>query len=197
MTKHALAAAVVLLAGCGPSTQLQNVWTPPDVQPVDFRKVLAVAVTSEPSIRRSMEDAMVALITRAPATQSYLVLSEAEYNNQDAAKQKVLAEGFDGAIIMRVVRMDSQQSYMPGTPMPAPYYSPWGYWGYSYSYAYSPGYMVTDEYVTIETNLYSLKDDKLLYSAQSESLNPDNINDLVGSVAEATVAEMHSRGLLK
>lgn len=197
MTKHALAAALVLLAGCAPSTQLQNVWTPPDAQPVSFQKVLAVAVTTEPSMRRSMEDAMVALIKRAPATQSYRVLSEAEYNDQAAAKQKVVAEGFDGAIIMRVVRQDTEQSYVPGTPMPAPYYSPWGYWGYSYSYAYSPGYVQTDELVTIETNLYSLKDDKLLYSAQSRSMNPSNVTDLVGGVAEATVAEMHNRGLLK
>ena len=113
-----------------------------------------------------------------------------------AAKIKIEASGYDGAVIMRVVRQDQQQSYVPGSPMPAPYYSPYGYWGYSYSYAYSPGYMVTDEYVIVETNVYSLKDAKLLWSAQSESMNPGNVEELVEGVAQANLEEMRRRGVI-
>ena len=87
MSRYVLAAAA-LLAGCGPSTSLQNVWSAPDASTVSFDKVIVVGVSSQPSMRRSMEDHMVRVLTRVQATQSYLLLSDDEYNNHEAAKIK-------------------------------------------------------------------------------------------------------------
>lgn len=55
--------------------------------------------------------------------------------------------------------------------VPAPYYRGWhGYYRSSYQYMVSPGYNTTKEQtVVLETNLYSMQNDQLIWSALSET----------------------------
>jgi len=191
-----LTVAAGVVAACGPTTALTATWKAPEAAGTRFNKVIVAAQTKQMSMRRSAESHLVAKIKNSTA--SYEVLTEDETRDVNRAKAKILAAGFDGAVVVRFVGKDTQTTYVPGTTWwgPAPYGSAWGYWGYGWGAVYDPGYIATDTIVTLETHVYSLKDDKLLWASQSETTNPTSMESLVNSLIDKTVAEMKKQKVL-
>lgn len=112
---------------------------------------------------------------------------------------RVTQAGFDGAVVMRAVGKERRETFVPGAPLPpmgAPYNNLWGYYGYGWSGAYSPGYVQTDTFVDVETMVYSVRDGKLLWAGRSETLNPRSVPELVDDVAAAVRKDLVSKGLL-
>jgi hypothetical protein len=61
---------------------------------------------------------------------------------------------------------------------------------------YSPPSVRTDTEVSIETLIYSLNSDKLLWAATSRTTNPENLASLVDEVADAVANEVVKQGLI-
>jgi hypothetical protein len=55
---------------------------------------------------------------------------------------------------------------------------------------------VTDTLVQVETLVYELGDDKLVWASRSRSFNPANAKDLVNEVVDAVRDEMRKQGLI-
>ena len=72
----------------------------------------------------------------------------------------------------------------------------WGYWGYGWGAVYDPGYLQADTVITLESNVYSVAREDLLWSSRSETISPSSIETLMESVLEKTVREMKKRGVL-
>ncbi len=189
-SRVAVVGALVALVACGTSTKLTATWKAPDAQAVRFRKVLVAAQTREQATRRSLESHMVSRIANSQA--SYEVLTEDETRDAARAKVKIAAAGFDGAVVVRYVSSERQQTYVPGTTWwgPAPYGSFYGYWGYGWGAVYDPGYLRTDTVISLESHVYDIAQDKLLWASMSETVNPQSMQDLVNSLFDKTVAEM-------
>jgi len=184
--------AVLLLAGCA-ATTLESTWTNPQAKPISFQRTLVVFMSPNEATRRSAEDRLVARIGPQRSAPSYTLLTKAEIDDVEKAKQKVRAAGFDGAVVMRVIGKREEVSYQP----PAYYDRYWGgYYARGWGSVYDPGYLRTDTIVSVETNVYSLADDMLIWSGVSESFDPRSTTAMVDSVADAAAEEMRSRGLL-
>lgn len=183
-------------AACMGGTKLTAVWKAPGATSVKFNKVLVAVLSSDQLRRRVVEDRLVQRI--ANSTPSYKFLTEADVKDQAQARAKIQAGGFDGALIVRFVGTTKEESYVPGASYwgPAPYATMWGYWGYGWGAVYSPGYMVSDTIITLESNVYSVSKDELLWSSRSETMNPDSLNDMMTSVIDATVKEMKKQKVL-
>jgi len=195
-----LIVASIGLASCSASTTLKNSWRDPSFTgPLDFNKVLVIMVTKDGSTRRTVEDAVVKRITarrHVEAVPSYTVLMDSDLQNKDRAHQIVADAGFDGAVAMRIVGVDKETNYVPGS-YPSPYYNFWGYYDYAWPAVYDPGYLQTDTIVNVETLVYSIKDGKLVWTGQTETFNPSNIDDMVDGIASAVSSEMAKQGLVK
>ena len=63
------------------------------------------------------------------------------------------------------------------------------------SVAYSTGSVQTDTEVTIETLIYSLNQDKLLWAGTSRTSNPDGLQGLITDVADAVASQVAKQGL--
>ena len=101
---------------------------------------------------------------------SYRVLKSSDMADTAGIQRRLRADGFDGAIVMRVVTVDERLTYTPGTYWyGAPYYSFNNYWGTAWGYPYDPGYVYANQVVTIETQIYSLTNDKLIWAGRSET----------------------------
>ena len=126
------------------------------------------------------------------------MLTEDEVKDANRVKAKVLSGGFDGAVVVRFVGTERQTTYVPGTAYwgPAPYGAMYGYWGYGWGAAYSPGYLTTDTVVTLESNVYDVAKEALIWSSRSETISPGSINELMQSVIETTVREMRKQKVL-
>ena len=105
-------------------------------------------------------------------------------------------EGFDGAVTMRFVGSDMRLTEETGTYGPA-HSSFWSYYSYAWPMVYDPGYIRTDRRVQMETSVYSMKDDKLVWSGLSESMNPASAQELVDDVARTVGAELRKQRLIE
>jgi len=184
------------LSACAPATNLTAVWAAPQIAPIKFKKILVAAQTPDQPRRRAIESYLVKHIDNATA--SYDVLTDDEARNAAAAKAKIVAGGFDGAVVVRFVGSQQTMTYVPGVQYwgSAPYGSMWGYWGYGWGAVYDPGYLQADTVVTLESNVYSVAREDLLWSSRSETISPSSIETLMESVLEKTVREMKKRGVL-
>jgi hypothetical protein len=188
--------ATLLLAACSRSTEIVNSWHDPDIQQIHFNKVLAICMCRDEGIRRTVEDRLAQRIKNA--VPSYKVIPQSDLTDADKAKADVQQGGFDGAVVVRLVGVDKEHTYVPGAAyaVPAPYGTMWGGWGYGWATAYQPGYVATDVVVNIDTNVYRLSDQKLVWNSRSRTYDPQTIPKLVDEVVDATVAKMRQDKIL-
>jgi hypothetical protein len=181
---------------CGSPTTLTAVWKAPGVTGVRFQKVLVAAQDKDQTRRRNMEAFLVKRLQNATA--SYELLSEEEARDTARAKAKIIAGRFDGAVVVRFVGSRDRQTYTPGTSYwgVAPYGTMWGFWGYGWGAVYEPGYMTNDTVVTLESNVYSVSRDELIWSSRSDTVSPDSVNKLMQSMVDATAKEMRRQKVI-
>ena len=197
----AIGALTLFLGACAnTTTTFTSTWKDPSaaaVTPVG-KTVAAVFVTRNESSRRAAEDTLAADLTArgAHGIPSYTLLPNDQHADAEAARAKLKEAGADGVVVMRVVGKDQQLTYTPGTAFPS-YYNGFGpYWGYGWHTVYEPGYLETDTLVSVETLVYSLVQDKLLWGGTSRTTNPANLNALIKEVAYTTSQEMTKEGVL-
>jgi hypothetical protein len=116
----------------------------------------------------------------------------------ELAKAKVLELGIDGAVVMRYQGTDRRSEYVPGTAYSPAYYQPfWGYYGYAAPMAYSPGYVEEYRVVQVETTIFSVPDEKMLWAGMSETEEPGSLQALVDAVAQGAATKLRQQGLVK
>ena len=106
----------------------------------------------------------------------------------------VSAASFFGSTFSNVsITVWWRSSYVPGstyyTPAPA-YYGMYGYYNSSYAMVHDPGYYQENTIVKLETNVYDVASEKLVWSGVTETLNPETAQDVANSVAFKVTEDM-------
>ena len=182
-----------LLFSCA-STKLEKSWADPSfnaatTQP--FTKVLIIAPLKDAASQRTAEDKIVKTLKAGVGVQSYTYLSAAD-TNKAVVDAKLIKDGFDGIIEMHLKEVEKSTSYVQGSS-----YGGYGYRGY-YGYgSYSPGYYTEDKTFMVETNLFSIRDNKLLWSGTTSSLNPTSFDKTIDEIINTIKYELQKKGFLK
>lgn len=199
-----LLALFLLLSSCGSSTKFVATWKDPDAQPFEFTKVLALAITSDDVNRRKAEDGLSEFIRESgiECVPAYEIIPKDRTQDIEYTKRVVNEQGFDGAVTIRPVavseKMVTGSGRWSGVYAPDTYYYPfWGYYGTSWYNVYEPGYLKAETQVQIETNIYSVKAEKLLWSGVSETIEPSSVYTLVNQIATETVRTLRDEGLIR
>jgi hypothetical protein len=198
-----------LLLSCATSTQLRKSWSDPSLatNPVKpFTKVFIMVMSKNEMNKRAAEDRLVANIKNGKAIPSYSYVTKAD-TSQKMLVEKLIKDGFDGIITMRVKAVVQTQTVSePGTS-----YSTW--YGYGTPYGYSYGYSVSigpsesnapptvdvnsaKDYI-IETNIYSLESKKLLWSGVTASMSAKKIDPAMNGIVNTIRKELQKKGFLK
>ena len=195
-------AAVIasVATACNPGTHVTESWKDPGSTHIRFSKVVAVCMCKEDALRRSVEDEMVKRIRNSVA--SYTILPTGEARDPEQVRQLFQARGFDGAVVARLVGDDRGASGAPAAPHTPPpsYGAMWGstgYWSYGWGTVHSPSYLTQDRVVTMDTNVYSVADGKLVWASRSATYNPASVPRLVDEIAAETTAEMRKQKLIE
>lgn len=192
-----LFAVLVIFYSCGTTARIEKSWRDPEVK-VDvsgLNKVLVVALLNSEANRRSTEDKLSELLN-GKGVQSYNYLTkDITKERQESIKEKLKEEGFDGVVIMRLADVDKDVQYVPGQ-YPIYYGRFWGYYWNAWNAYYDPGYFKTTKTYTVETNVYSLRRDKLIWSGITSSVDPSNLNKLMDAVAMTVYKHMQREGFL-
>lgn len=190
-----LGARLLSLAACA-STRVTDSWRDPQVASLSFKKVFVVFIDKNESVRRAAENELVKLMTNTQGVAAHALMEPEELKDVEKAKAKVKAEGFDGAVTMRIVSSEQKITYTPGM-YPTAYYGFGGYYGYAWPAVYDPGYLTTDTIVRVETNVYDVAKDKLVWSGMSEAFNPSASAKLAGNVGRAVGTELRKQRLIQ
>jgi len=184
-----------LIFACSPSTKLEKSWADPSFTPATtkpFTKVLVVAPIKDVPSQRIAEDKIVKQMKKGVGVQSYTYLQPKD-TAQGLIDQKLVRDGFDGVILMRLKVVEKSVSYTPGTV----YHGGW--YGYRYAYPgyYSPGYYSQDMTFLVETNFYSVPENKLLWSGTTSTLNPTSFDATINEIIYSIKYELQKKRFLK
>jgi len=201
-------AAVAILASACESSPWVSTWKAADAQPVHVtgEKVVAVVMINDRSTRRTAEDTLAAEITKrgAQGVAMYTLQDDdAKPSAEAATRAAVEKAGAAGIVVMRPVRRDKDVTVTPVTTYSPMYGSYWGgYYGYGWGSPWMAGPVTMgndvriDDVVYVETLVYSLKQNKLVWSGQSKTTNPPNIDRFVKLLADEVSRELNKEKLI-
>jgi hypothetical protein len=195
--------ALSLLVSCT-STEIVSSWKNPGttISGNQVNKILFIALVKDESYRRVVEDKLVALSNgKGLASYTFITGSNLTKTDKAAITQRLKADGTDLIVIMRLLDVKEESRYVPGSgtsgygSMPG-YAGYWGGYGYAAPIYYTPGYYTTDKNYLVETNVYSVDQDKLVWSGTTSSMNPSKIDTTTAEIADAVIEKMKDEGFL-
>jgi hypothetical protein len=203
-----LLSAIVLLGATiatGKSTKLITSWKNPEYSGPPFHKILVLGMSDKPGVRADFEDALSKLVTRdgVEAVPGNTILLRPEGTKLDLNYLKTQIKDFkiDAVIVSRLVKVETNVTYIPGQAytMPYPYYrSFYGYYGAVYPVVYSPDYLREDKTVRVETNVYDTRSPEgvIVWTGTSDTFNPRSADKAIDGVSKLIVRELQKDGIL-
>jgi len=197
-----VALSAVLLSAC--ASTFTSTWKDPDAKPLEFarQKVVAVVLLQDESKRRAAEGKLAQQIAvrGAQGRSMYSMFPDAAVGNESATRAAMEAEGVKGVIVMRPINIDREVRITQSYQEPS-YVSFWGgYYGQGFAVSYSTGSnepRVSENMVVyVETLVYALDQNKLVWGGQSKTTNPDNLATLIEELAAATTQALQKEGLI-
>jgi hypothetical protein len=199
------ALAAVVAVGCA-ATTFTSKWRNPEASQLNFkgRKVVALVLSQDESIRYSSEDTLARELTArgAVGVPAYTLIPKELTRDKEKAKAFVEKAGVVGVVSMRVAGKDKEISSTPGGfNWGAPYYSSFwaggGYYGWAWGGVYEPSYLRTDTIVSVETLVYSLEQDKLAWAGRSDTVNPEKVGPFIKELTAKVAADLKKEGLIR
>lgn len=197
-----LVAAVALSACSKTKTSIPLSWRNPTVEQTSFKKLFVIGVGENDGGRRLFEDTFAkSLAGQGSAAQaSWGVLPQSTQLTEEQIRGAIEGGDFDGVLITRLLGVDQSEQYVPPSThtVPTSYhgYGYYGYYGTSYAVVHEPGYFKTNTTFRLETNLYSVATSDLVWSGQSETLNPESLTDVIDSMTTAVAKKLKAEKLI-
>jgi len=167
--------AVVLLTACAAKTQIGASWKDPEYTRGRIKKVLVIGVAAKEDRREVFENQFMTTFRNAgvEAEASHTLIPNVE---------KLTKEMVDAAIRGAI---------------PTGYYnSLYGYYGYAYSVVHAPDYTDYKEIYSLETNLYEISSEKLIWTVQSQAVRKVSIYDTIKTFTAKIISRLKADGFI-
>jgi hypothetical protein len=195
--------AVAAFAACKKTTtSIPLSWRNPSYTNGGFQKLFVIGVGEDDGGRRLFEDTFAKSLAAqgAAAQASWGKLPQSTQLSEEQIRGAIDGGNFDGVVVARLLKVDESKEYVPPSTysVPTTYhgYGYYGYYGTSYEVVHQPGYFKTNTTFVIETNLYSVATGDLVWSGQSETLNPESLTDVIDSMTAAVAKKLKDEKLI-
>ncbi|MDE1191631.1 MAG: hypothetical protein PW786_05785 [Arachidicoccus sp.] len=194
---------IAVLAGCS-SSKLTTSWVSPQAQNEGkhFNKVLVLGLLSNRNraAKVNMEtflanDLKTIGVSAVTSTDLYGPMAFRNMSEKEAIRS-LKGNDIDGIITITLIDKNSSRQFVPGYWGAYPF---WGYYNFYGPYMWGGGgyYERTTSYY-FETNLYDVENHgKLLYSAQSETVDPSSPEKLGNDFAKTIVNDLKYKNLIR
>lgn len=197
----------MIFASACTSTKISSSWKDPGVSKTSFKNIVVVGIMEgkrKKSLRISFEEHMVNDLKEAgiKAASSSNVYGLKSFNgmSENDIIQLLKKDGYDAVITIALLDVTKEQSYVRGQVDFWPggiYYSRFGrYYSYWYNRVYTPGYYVTNTTYLVEANLFDIERDKLIFSSQTETIDPASIDNLAHRISRSLFRSMQEKEIL-
>jgi hypothetical protein len=190
-----LCAVLGVAAGCSTSSTLVQRWSDANYSGTKGQKMMIMALGPNERNRNMWEEVFSSALTAVkvqPVRGSTALPSGAEAD-EPTLKQAIKDSGVKLVAVTRLVDVEKEQVYVPGstyyTPAPS-YYGMYGYYNYGYGMVNEPGYYQENKIYKLETNVYDVQTEKLVWSGLTETVNPETAADGANSVVQVVIGDM-------
>jgi hypothetical protein len=161
-------------------------------------KVAALVLMSDLPDRRTAEDKLASELTArgAQGVPMYSLVEHVDESGEPLAREALEKAEVAGVVVMHP--MGSQRELKTADDYSkAPYSTYWsGFYEYGFASPYIPPAPSYDTVVSVETLIYSLKQNQLVWAGTSKTTNPASLTDLIGELAAATATELSHLALV-
>lgn len=196
-----LISAAFLFSSCTTTTVMTDVWKDKTYQGKP-QKIMVIMVAKSQDMRNLFENRFVGELSNRGnnAFQSHKFIPMEELRDRELVKSKIKSSGADTVLVSRLVDTRTIESYHPGlvtvTPMIVPdyYYNWWGYYNVAFvDYGYTGDVRVA----YIETNLYDVKTEKLIWTGHSKTERTYGEQELITAFIKLILGKLKSAGLIQ
>jgi hypothetical protein len=195
-----LAVSVSFLFACA-STTLKTVWMDEAYTGGTLKKVFVMGVSDKPSVKRFFEDEFVRELKArgTDAIASYTVIPDAKMNDKDYIASESRKLGIDAVLVTKLVDKKTVETRYPSEIRDTSLNYRGGWHGDTMrgSSTVTPGMVVQNTVVVLETNVYELNADKPIFSATSEAYLEDSPDPIIRSFVQRLIQELSQKKLVK
>lgn len=202
------AIVVFAFAACSETTtHISQSYRNPGYEQTVFKKLFVIGVGQSQESRQAFEDALVSAIVKqgGAAQASFSVLPQSTQLTEEQVRGAIEGGDFDGVLITHLLSVDKDQEYVKGSTYNKPrtsYYAGgygygyYGFYGTTYAQVHEPGYFKTSTTFRLETNLYAVASSGLVWTGQSDTVNPKSIPDARASMTAAVAKKLREEKLI-
>lgn len=195
------AVLVMFFAGsCGTQTKQLSSWKDDTYTGGYLNRVLVVAVSDKKDHLTMFEDLFAKEFEEAGvnALSAVAVTPDGKEINKNTIKEEAQRRSIEAVFVTHLIGVKKKDVYHPP---PGGAYGSYGsfsnYYPSVYAYTHAPGYYTEHKFVRLESTLYEVSTEKLIWSFQSETIDAKNIKDMVDSLGKIVMADLKKNGLLK
>jgi len=199
--------AILLLGACSNSSvKINNSWINGDYRGGPLSNILIVGLGQNPQNVKFWEDSFVTSLDKAGynCTPAYKLFTEqipedAQPEDLEAAKQKIIELGFDGVVLGKIRDVESGpvveggETHVVQTPT---YYSWYSYYAPQTYTVQDKSRVVNVDRIRVETNIYAVKGEIMVYTAMIDSINMQDPTMTIKGLVDAVIKDLKSRKVL-
>lgn len=202
-----LVITVILVSACS-STTMSGSWADPDFTK-QVENVYIIGMTEKDTTRRIFEDTFGRLLASkgVKTVSSYTDLPNSTSPDREAIIERMTAEGCDSVLLTKLVDTRTETVTSPGHVSgynSRPYYggrggayNNWGsYYGRRSDVVYTPPTSTDFVILTIESVLYDLETEEMIWSGQLETVVEGNLEKMVQDFANIVSKDLTEKGII-
>jgi hypothetical protein len=195
-----LVAAFLPVLSCT-SSRLTASWADPSYTARPVRSLMVIGISQDQTLRRLYEDTFVSRLgaVNVKAIAGYTLLPDSADADPEALRAAVARSAVETVLITHLVSEEQKTEYTPPTRRYAPpdyYRGMYGYYGAAYNDVYTPGYYTTYTVVKLQSNIYDAETEKLIWSAQSETIESDDVKPEIDALVALLIEDLRKKDLL-
>ncbi len=190
-----LGLVLMLLVGCA-STKVVEHWADPDFN-AKLKNIMVLSLNQSDESRRLFEDGFLKALRqrKIQSSASYSFLPSNEDLDKEKVKAAITGSDIDGVLVLRAVKITMEERYVQAQASGTRYNSFYAYVG-EYRPSYS-SYSTEEKLVHLETNLYAVDGEKLIWTGKTETFNPSNVNAYLVDLTKTVLDKIDQTGFIQ
>ncbi|PSV87983.1 hypothetical protein [Photobacterium iliopiscarium] len=185
----------LLLTSCA-SSNLTSSWVDRIYSYFPIKSSLVVAMSDNLRVRRIFEDDMVKELQKKGVN---AIASSQIYPDKLPSKADLSSyikkNSIQTVFVAKLVNIEDKNVRYPDNNYG--YDSGLSFNNNSYGYIYNDSYTVSYEFVNVEFTLFDTQSHKPIWSTSSESIDPNNMNDIISELTQILIKNMQENGVVR
>lgn len=200
---------VLLAVGCSPGTIINHSWKSPE-HAEQKSHIFVAAISEDRAAKATVENQLVYVfkelgidaISSLSVFRPDMIRKDLSNDQRELMLEQIRERGCDAILTIALIEETSDARYVPGDTEFVPavrynfYNGFYSYYNYYHPLITNSGYYTEDKTYFLETNLYDVSSKELLWTAQTKTYNPTDIESFAGEFSKVIIARLKRKGLL-